>query len=203
MRKLLSIHNTKVKVVALCRSLNTLDIHTIDDAPPSGICGSGLTDLIALLLRCGLIDETGAFDPDCGDSLVSQLSVQKFQLFDNIWLSQKDVRQFQLAKAAIHAGIETLCESAGVSPAQLEKLCVAGGLGFFLREESALDTGLIPAGAAGKIHAPGNTALGGAILCLKPQERERACQIASSAQICELSCREDFSERFIEAMCFE
>lgn len=180
-----------------------LRLRTVSDAAPSGICGSGLVDLVAVLLRCGLIDETGAFDEDCGDSLAEKLSDQQFILTDKLWLSQKDVRQFQLAKAAIHAGIETLCESAGTAVDKLEKLYIAGGLGFYLRDESVLETGLIPRGASGKLQAPGNTALGGAILCLQPQERERAIALAREAQVCELSCRPDFSQRFIDAMCFE
>lgn len=190
-------------ICAVTRDEEDLCLKTISDAVPSGICGSGLVDLVAILLRCGLIDETGAFDEDCGDSLANKLSDQGFLLTDKLWLSQKDVRQFQLAKAAIHAGIETLCESAGTNAGKLEKLYVAGGLGFYLREESVLETGLIPIGASGKLQAPGNTALGGAILCLKPQERERAIAIAREAQVCELSCRPDFSQRFIDAMCFE
>lgn len=190
-------------VCGVSRDGRELTLKTISDAAPSGICGSGLVDLMAVLLRCCLVDETGAFDEDCGDSLAEKLDGQRFLLTETLWLSQKDVRQFQLAKAAIHAGIETLCQSAGTDAQKLETLYVAGGLGFHLREESILDTGLLPQGASGKLQAPGNTALGGAILCLDPLERERAIAIAREAQVCELSCRPDFSQRFIDAMCFE
>ena len=190
-------------VSAVTREADALCLKTISGTNPSGICGSGLVDLVAVLLHCGVIDETGAFDEDCGDPLAEKLDDQQFWITDNLWLSQKDVRQFQLAKAAIHAGIETLCESADTSADRLNRVYVAGGLGFYLREESILETGLIPRGAAGKLQAPGNTALGGAILCLRLQERERAAAIAREAQVCELSCRPDFSQRFIDAMCFE
>lgn len=190
-------------VCAVTRDENGLSLRTVSDAEPSGICGSGLTDLMAVLLRCCLIDETGAFDEDCDDPLAEQLDDQRFLLTDKLWLSQKDVRQFQLAKAAIHAGIETLCESAATVTDKLSRVYVAGGLGFYLREESILETGLIPQGATGKLQAPGNTALGGAILCLRLRERERAAAIAREAEVCELSCRPDFSQRFIDAMCFE
>lgn len=190
-------------VSAVTREADALCLKTISDTNPSGICGSGLVDLVAVLLHCGVIDETGAFDEDCGDPLSEKLDDQQFWITDSLWLSQKDVRQFQLAKAAIHAGIETLCESADTSADRLSRVYVAGGLGFYLREESILETGLIPRGAAGKLQAPGNTALGGAILCLRLQERERAAVIAREAMVCELSCRPDFSQRFIDAMCFE
>ena len=151
----------------------------------------------------GVIDETGALDEECGGELEDRIDDQKFFLQKDIWLSQKDIRQFQLAKAAISAGIETLCESAGLHCKDVGRLYVAGGLGYYLAEPSMLQTGLIPAPFAGKLETPGNTALAGAVRCLLPEERERVCSIAGSIEICELTGRSDFSDRFIDAMCFE
>ena len=182
---------------------NALAIRTVGDQSATGICGSGLVDLIALLVRTGVIDETGCFDDFCEHPLAQKLDDDRFYLTDAIWLSQKDVRQFQLAKAAIHAGITTLCASAGLRPEDIKKLYIAGGLGFYLREESALTAGLIPSGFTGKIHALGNSALAGALGCLQPEDRERACRIACSAQICELNGRADFTQNFVDAMSFE
>lgn len=182
---------------------DSLNIRTIGDRPAAGICGSGLVDLIALLVRHGVIDETGCFDDFCEHPLAQKLDDDRFYLTDAIWLSQKDVRQFQLAKAAIHAGITTLCASAGLSPREVSSLYIAGGLGFYLREESALAAGLIPAGFAGKIQALGNSALAGALRCLETKERDRACRTAGAAQICELNGRGDFTQNFVDAMSFE
>lgn len=180
-----------------------LTLRTIDSEPAAGICGSGLVDLIALLVSTGVIDETGCFDDLCQHPLARKLDDDRFYLTDTIYLSQKDVRQFQLAKAAIHAGITTLCASAGLSPAEVGKLYIAGGLGFYLREQSALTAGLIPGEFAGKIQALGNSALAGALRCMDLEERERSCRIAGAAQICELNGREDFTQNFIDAMSFE
>ena len=188
---------------AICSVSDGLEIRTVSEQPAVGICGSGLTDLIAVLLRRGVIDETGALDEECGGDLEERILDQKFYLKEDIWLSQKDIRQFQLAKAAIHAGIETLCESAGLHCEDVSKLYVAGGLGYYLAEKSMLETGLIPAPFGGKLETPGNTALAGAVRCLLEQERTKVCATASSIEICELTGRSDFSDRFIDAMCFE
>lgn len=188
---------------AICAVSDTLELTTVSGAAPVGICGSGLTDLIAVLLRREVIDETGALDEECGGELEFRIDDQRFYLREHIWLSQKDIRQFQLAKAAIHAGIETLCESAGLRCKDIGKLYVAGGLGYYLAQESMLNTGLIPRSFAGKLETPGNTALAGAVRCLLERERQTLCSIADSIEICELTCRSDFSDRFIDAMCFE
>lgn len=188
---------------AVCAVSDSLELKTVSGEAPAGICGSGLADLIAVLLRKNVIDETGMLDEECGGELEARIDDQKFFLQEDIWLSQKDIRQFQLAKAAISAGIETLCESAGLRCADIGRLYVAGGLGYYLAEESMLRTGLIPAPFAGKLETPGNTALAGAVRCLLEQERSSVCAIASSIEICELTGRSDFSERFIDAMCFE
>ena len=188
---------------AICAVSDTLDFETVSGQPATGICGSGLTDLIAVLLRKGVIDETGALDEECGGDLEARIDDQRFYLQEDIWLSQKDIRQFQLAKAAINAGIETLCESAGLHCGDVDRLYVAGGLGYYLAEKSMLETGIIPGPFSGKLDTPGNTVLAGAVRCLLEQERARVCTIASSIEVCELTGRSDFSDRFIDAMCFE
>lgn len=180
-----------------------LMFRTVDDAPAVGICGSGLVDLIAVLLECGVIDESGSFDEDCGHPLCESLMDDRLMLTECIWLSQKDVRQFQLAKAAICAGILTLCGYAGVKPEVIRELCIAGGFGFYLNEKSALTTGLIPAEFAGKLRAIGNSGLSGAVRCLQAHIREYATAAAGSVAICELNHCADFSDRFIESMSFE
>lgn len=180
-----------------------LRLRTIDDLPPIGICGSGLVDLIALLVATGIIDETGAFDEECAHPLAGRLEDGRFMLTDQIYLSQKDVRQYQLAKAAISAGILTLCDYAKIKPADIPTLCIAGGLGFYLSVESAMRTGLIPPEFAGKIRVIGNSGLAGAVRCLIADERERAQRIADEIEICELNNCDGFSDRFVDGMSFE
>lgn len=183
---------------------DNITLRTIGDLPPVGICGSGLVDLMALLLERGIIDETGCFDDLCEDPLAEKyLDDDRFMLTEELYLSQKDVRQFQLAKAAISAGILTLCEDAGVSPETVRNLYIAGGLGFYLPQKSALGTGIIPADFEGKVRVIGNSGLAGAMMCLNADMRDKACKIAASIRICELNNCSGFSDRFVEAMCFE
>lgn len=190
-------------VCSVSLSGEELVLHTVEEKPPLGICGSGLVDLIALLLDAGLIDESGGFAEDCPHPLARRLRDGRFLLTDTLWLSQKDIRQFQLAKAAVHAGILSLCGYAGIDPSSVEELLIAGGLGFYLHRDSALRTGLIPEEFAGKIRSVGNSGLAGAALCLLPENRERAAAAAESLEICELNSDPDFMERFVDGMSFD
>lgn len=190
-------------VCAVSYENGRLTYRTVNDAPPVGICGSGLVDLIAVLLNAGVIDESGCFDEDCGHPLCESLEDDRFMLDTNIWLSQKDIRQFQLAKAAIRAGILTLCNYAETDPKDIAELCIAGGLGFYLNEKSALISGLIPEEFGGKIRVIGNSGLSGAVLCLQESGRVYAAQAAESIMICDLNACEDFADLFVESMLFE
>lgn len=171
----------------------TISFETIGHQPPRGICGSGLVDLIAVLLDAKIIDSTG-FLRD-GAFLIPDAS--------GLSLTQKDIRTFQLAKAAICAGIETLVEESGLTPADLSRIVVAGGLGSRIREKSALRTGLLPRAAAGKIVCIGNTSLSGAVACLAEDGfLGRVAAGAAGFRVLNLNDIPSFSQRFILAMSF-
>lgn len=180
-----------------------LTFETIDSNPPVGICGSGLVDLIAVLLDAGIIEESGRFQEDSQHPLaVQRLRDDRFMLTDHIWLSQNDIRQFQLAKAAVTAGILTLCSYAGVIPQDIENVYLTGGLGYYIPQKSALRTGLIPPDFSGKLRSVGNSSLAGAIQCLLPEKRLKASHISESITVCELNERADFSQCFIDNITF-
>ena len=165
-------------------------VHTIGEAEPAGLCGSGLIDAVATLLRMEYLDETGAMD-------------EPFHLSEKVSLQPKDIRQVQLAKAAICGGIETLLAVAEISAADIEKIYLAGGFGSRLREESAISIGLIPAAFAGKTVALGNAALAGAVeLLLYPEKQAQICSIAENAQLVNLGGNPLFNERYIENIMF-
>ncbi len=159
----------------------------------TGICGAGLVDAIALMVRRGVVDETGAFTD----------GTNKFYISDKVYISQADVRAFQLAKSAICAGISVLLSTAGVPYDALKKLYVAGGLGFYLDKKNAVGVGLFPAALAGKIEAVGNTALAGARECLCRKESIKAAErIAREAEYIDLSASPEFMDAYIENMNF-
>ncbi len=180
-----------------------LSLETVNGAPPIGICGSGLIDLIALLVREGLIDESGAWDENADSFLSANLAGDRFSLTDTVYLSQADIRQFQLAKAAIAAGIVTLLGEQGLTENDVDHVYLAGGLGFYMSIQNAIATGLLPTFPAERIQSVGNSALSGARLYLQSEAARRGIErIATETEMLELSFSPRFSEEYIERMSF-
>ena len=177
---------------------------TVENAPVRGICGSGLIDLLALLLDEGILDETGAWSDECDSPLFHHLEDDCFYLTPAVYLSQDDVRQFQLAKAAIAAGVEALLAHCGVSPDKVERVFLAGGLGYYMSPANAARTGLLSQALLSRTQIVGNTALAGARLCFLQQDRQVALDTLSVAtETVELSFSPVFSQAYIENMGFE
>ena len=185
---------------------------------PLGICGSGLVAAAAVLLSCGLIDETGRIT-DEPDSLPAGLQRRLVQYQGQaaillvpqeisatghpIIITQKDIRELQNAKAAIAAGISLLIQQAGLQPDQIDRTYIAGGFGNYLDGAHAFRIGLLPPELRGSTRAAGNTAGMGAILCLLDQAAlAEAESIARSVSYYELSGDKRFTDLYIEAMMF-
>jgi len=164
---------------------------------PIGLSGSGLIDLVAILLKKGIIDETGCFD-------TSKLKEKKdFYLTENVYLTQKDIRQFQLAKSAVISGIETLAEMANVELKTINMTFLAGGFGFYLNLENAFYTGLLPKELRGKITSVGNSAGSGAIqMLLDSRTVDSISEITENVKIIDLSNNRKFTDRFMNNMLF-
>lgn len=179
-------------------------LHTIGNEKPIGICGSGLIDLIALLWREKLIDENGTWDEECSSTLVQYRKEDRFYLTEDIYLSQRDIRQFQLAKAAIAAGIKTLLSACGVSEETVKNTYLAGGLGYYMNLNHALETGLLPLGLKNSLQSVGNTCLSGTRLCLLSMAAQREIvQLAGKMEIVDLSCSPIFQDEYMNRMGFE
>ena len=178
-----------------------LVIETVGDVPAgkaAGICGSGLVDALALMLDEGVIDERGRW----ADRTLPA-NERRFALTPRVYVSQKDVRAFQLAKAAIAAGTQVLLNTAGIAPAQVARVFIAGGLGSHLNLISAALTGLIPPGLLACTEAVGNTAIEGAALALvNPDARKALDAISAGCTYIELSGNRDFDARYVQAMNF-
>jgi uncharacterized 2Fe-2S/4Fe-4S cluster protein (DUF4445 family) len=152
-------------------------------------------DTAAALAAHGLADETGRLRGD--------LFSRGVEIAPGIVFTQKDLREVQLAKSAVRAGIEILTETAGRAPKDIGEVFLAGGFGHRLRPESAEALGLFPAGLAGKVRAVGNTSLGGAALVLLSREAEGEIEaIAASAAEVSLSAHPKFNDLFMEHMLF-
>ena len=177
---------------------------TVNDAPARGICGSGYIDLLALLLDEGILDETGAFAKECDSPLFHHLENDCFYLTPELYLSQDDVRQFQLAKAAIAAGIEALTAYCGVKMDEITHVFLAGGLGYYMSPARAARTGLLSQALLSRTQIVGNTALAGARLCLFKEEKQTEIDsLCKKTETVELSFSPIFSQAYIENMGFE
>ncbi|MFA6506290.1 MAG: ASKHA domain-containing protein [Treponemataceae bacterium] len=176
-----------------------LTFTTIADLPPIGVCGSGIIDAAACLVRGGIIDDTGAMDdPWKGEGY----PLARFK--DGIFrFTQADVRQIQLAKAAVAGGIAVMLRELGVSYDDVDAVFLAGGFGSYLKPDSAAVIGLLPAELLSKVETVGNAAGHGAVrLLLFKDELERASRFAREIRYVELSSSSYFSERYVEEMFF-
>lgn len=178
-----------------------LEIQTIQDQPPVGICGTGVIELTAELVKNEIIDETGRLEEAWfAEGYPVTVNTQG----ETIRLTQKDIREIQLAKAAIRGGIETLLVRYGIGADQVEQIYVAGGFGYWLDYEKAIGIGMFPEEFSGKIQAVGNSSLGGAGKLLMDQGLlKEAEEIVGKAIEIDLSTDQVFQEHYMEAMFFE
>ncbi len=200
---------------------DAVNIQVIGKSAPVGICGSGLIDAVAELVRVGLLEPTGRFvnekSPAFAQPLARRLrtgadGIREFVLVyagehrakEDIAVTLKDVRELQLAKAAIAAGIEVLLKEAGIEDAsKIDRLFLAGAFGNYLDREKAVALGLFPGVSVDKIVPVGNAAAEGAGLCLlSTGERAASDDIATRIHPVELSARTDFNDLWVRCIGF-
>lgn len=195
-----------------------LEYRVISNIKPRGICGSGLVDLAAVLLHCSIVDHEGLIRPDgeraedpLSSKVVERAGVYDFvvasseESFDDrpIYLTQKDIRELQLAKGAVAAGIKTLMDEMGVKVEDIDRVYLAGALGNYVHPLSAMRIGLIPKVRPGIIESLGNAASTGASMVLLSKTYwQMANELAHSIEHIELSTRLDFNEYFVESLNF-
>ena len=176
----------------------SLSFETIGGQPPIGICGTGVIEITEELLRREVIDDTGKMESPWFEN---GYEIARMPGNEQICLWQKDVREIQLAKAAVRAGIETLLKRYGVTASQVSRVCLAGGFGYRLDCEKAIQIGMFPEEFSGIIQAVGNTSLSGAVMLAEdPESMRKAEEILRHAA--ELSLSEDpfFQQGYIEHM---
>ncbi len=179
------------------------------------ICGSGLIDAVAVLLDLGIIDTTGRFVESASlegklsakifSRIIEQDGQPAFQLDDTqkVVLTQADIRQVQLAKAAIRAGIILLERKLGIADGDIEQIFLAGAFGNYIRAESALRLKILPDVPTERIRFVGNAASSGAqMILLSRQGREKAGQLARKIEYVEIAHQPDFQDVFADCMVF-
>lgn len=181
---------------------------TIDDAPPVGICGSGIIDTIAQLYTAGIIDSTGRMKAD-GKGIQDREGVKEFVLAkakdtsgrSDIVFTQHDIRELQLGKAAIRGGIATLIQNAGLKESDITGIVIAGAFGSYIDVTSALDLAMLPPVPLEHIKQVGNAAgMGAKRALISKTQRTEAHNIARKAHYLELAGNAMFNQNFISAM---
>jgi len=195
-----------------------LRYNIIGNIKPKGICGSGLVDLVAVLLHCGIVDHEGVIQPAQGEpetalnervidnsGVCNFLIASEEESYDQmpIYLTQKDVRELQLAKGAVAAGIRTLMDEMGIGVGDISRVYLAGALGNYVNPFSAIRIGLIPMVSRDIIASLGNAATTGASMVLLSKAYwQTANELVEFIEHVELSSRLDFNRYFIEHMDF-
>ncbi len=196
-------------------------LKVIGDCPPAGLCGSGLVDAVASLIGAGLLDHSGRFVPAevaarVAPALAGRLTMlatervfvlhwrgEPGDVADSIYLTQRDVRELQFAKAAIASGWSVLLEEAGLTAADVQQVLLAGSFGSYLSPANAIKLGLVPKLPVLRVVSAGNVAGEGAkMVLLSVRERAAALALLEEVRYVELSDRADFNDRFIEQLQF-
>ena len=171
--------------------------HTIGDAPPEGICGSGLIDLVAELRRHDMITPKGVFT---ADRRLKEIDVVP----ERITFSRADASALAQAKAANYCGQVIAMRHFGIEPAELHRLYLAGGFATYVDARNAIDIGMLAPVPVERIEKVGNAAVEGArIALLSEAERERIDALAQRIEHVELELEPDFFELFVDGCRFE
>jgi uncharacterized 2Fe-2S/4Fe-4S cluster protein (DUF4445 family) len=198
-----------------------VSLQVIGDCDPAGLCGSGLVDAVASLIGTGLLDHSGRFVTDevaarvapalagrlvkLGEERVFVLHWrgERGDVANSIFLTQRDVRELQFAKAAIASGWSVLLEEAGLTAADVQQVLLAGSFGSYLSPASAIKLGLVPKLGVLRVVSAGNVAGEGAKMALlSVRERAGALALLEEVRYVELSDRPDFNDSFVEQLQF-
>ena len=198
-----------------------VELRVIGDAEPAGLCGSGLVDAVASLIGVGLLDRSGRFVPEAEaaaiapglDGRLTMLGAERVFVLHwlaepgdverSVYLSQRDVRELQFAKAAIATGWNILLQEAGLAPGDIQQVLLAGSFGSYLSPASAIRLGLVPRLPVARIVSAGNVAGEGAKMALlSVRERAGALALQEEVRYVELSDRDDFNDAFVDQLQF-
>jgi len=192
-------------------------IQTIEDKEPAGICGSGILDAVAELLKAGIINSHGKFDKEnrcvCVDSSGNVQYILLPDYHDKngrncppedlISINQKDIVEIQLAKGAMRTGIEILLEHAGIDFNDIDKIIIAGAFGSYIDPKNVINIGMFPNVSLRKISQVGNAAsIGAKMVLVSEKQRKIAEDIGRKIQYLELTVFPSFSDHFAQSVQF-
>lgn len=199
-----------------------VEISVIGDTKPIGICGSGIIDAVGELIRTGVVDKSGRLlgtdrlakkgvSPKILEHIEESIDSNgnDFVLYrgespeENVYITQKDIREVQLAKAAISAGISIMMEEIGLAKDEIEKISIAGAFGNYIRNESAVNMGLLPKIPMERIRAIGNSAgVGASMVLLSKQSEEETIRVSEIVEHIDLAEKKNFQDEYLKGMRF-
>jgi uncharacterized 2Fe-2S/4Fe-4S cluster protein (DUF4445 family) len=198
-----------------------VELRVIGDTEPAGLCGSGLVDAVASLVAVGLLDRSGRFVPEeqaavLAPGLAGRLTMlgqervfvlhwlaEPGDVARSVYLTQRDVRELQFAKAAIATGWNILLQEAGLAPGDVQQVLLAGSFGSYLSPANAIRLGLVPRLPVLRVVSAGNVAGEGAKMALlSVRERAGALALQEEVRYVELSDRADFNDAFVDQLQF-
>ncbi len=207
--------------IEVVRLTDDVELQVIGDVAPAGLCGSGLADAVAELVKAGLLDHSGRFVPEeVAAEMAPTLAARQSRIGEErvfvlhrpegvietahaVYLSQRDVRELQFAKAAIATGWDLLVEELELEPGDIQQVLLAGSFGSYLSPASAVRIGLVPKLPVLRIVSAGKMAGEGAKMALLSQrERAGATTLLEEVEYVELSDRTDFNDRFVDKFAF-
>lgn len=210
-----------IKLTSEAGAEEPVKLGVIGDSEARGICGSGLVDAVAELARVGILDTTGRFITDEDAAKIAPALAERLEVIDkervfvlyrptpdataqeSVYLSQRDVRELQFAKAAISTGWSLLLDELDLEPRDVQQVLLAGSFGSYLSPASAVRVGLVPKLPVLRIVSAGNVAGEGAkMLLLSARERAGADALLEEVTYVELSDRTDFNDRFVDQLSF-
>lgn len=187
-----------------------VNLRTVDDAPARGICGSGIVDAVSELFKAGVLDQSGKIvSPQGGRVRRTSEGEPEFVLASgnetatggDVTITQHDVQEIQLAKAAIFTGVSILMKRLKLKPSALAKVYAAGAFGTYVDASSAIHIGMYPDVPVDRISFIGNAAGSGARLCLRSVEkRDLAERLSRKIEYVELAAEKTFQNEFAQAM---
>jgi len=186
------------------------DYQTIDNAPPRGICGSAIVDIMAEMLKVGIIDVTGKMNKSLDSSSLHKADdgyeyilaeANETTIGNNITITQKDIRQITLAKAAMHTGSVILMEELGVTENDIDKVFIAGAFGNYIDVENARFIGMYPEIEISKVEIVGNAAGTGARMTLLSKKMRTIAEnlVKNQIKYIELASKESFQNIYLNS----
>jgi uncharacterized 2Fe-2S/4Fe-4S cluster protein (DUF4445 family) len=185
----------------------TFEVKVIGDTIPQGICGSGLIDIISGLIKIGVINKKGCFTDKFKERIIKKNNIKCFKIYEKqdkiIYITQKDIREFQLAKSAISTAIKLLLKEMNFEITDLDEILIAGAFGNYMDIENAISIDLIPKIDLNKIKCIGNAAGAGAIKALLSEHfRDKCNEYAEKMENINLTSCKKFYKMFINNMNF-